>query len=1043
METAKLLDLVGPRFSNPREVAPNIFSADIVRDSQTISVHFFDFTKQFEQDDFDLRDYQSNLLSEDFYSNPGALQWNYYLHFVCSANDFQKFEQEGITSKIERDELFARKEVTTTRRLREEGLHPLGRDLETVGKPEDPANRWIEILRAADLDGVYLDSAVRTQIVERYLADNPIKEPKEESRQAGPIDDFDEFRIEELILKRYRDYPEKREYQFSPVTLIYGVNGVGKTSLLEAIEYWCCGRTKREPNLSANTYQIGVSTDIHKQVRWTSGRNAQLFRSRDLRWYGNYYLRGNRLEEGFNRFNFFNTDAAVTMAREKARDTDISKALASLVLGESANVIEEQVQQVEKIFQSRNREINSNISHLRSQIADSKKQLEDLGQKPDDALLDIVTLQDATKTAGWKGRQPTTRRDSQDTFSAQIDETLLELGELKELLDDIHAPSRIKVEKKLGEYQQLRKEIISAIEDIDNRKEQIELGKKTVREQGHSKEKLEKLQKYVADRQFSQLSGLSERLVNLKSQHANYGEALALISDLDINRYAKTDEQVGKIQRRLTQKKKTVLADERKRKREIQQFEEQRGSIAKLSEEIRSIGRELVAADPEFVECPLCGIDYELGELANRINRDVAKLEDTDLIKSSLDHLNAIARELDDQDRRLAELDKLKRAGELRLPDKDVSNLLISEVVSNLVNLDSLLSETSDQIQKDTNAALHFETLGLTEREYDEMIDWFLEQYPEESHPEFDSRQSFQSFLKEVIRKLAESRTHLSSIELSLNKVILGLQQKLKKELDDYAIDEAIGEVLDRIDNLESALELYASIGQRLTFPRDETLLQTELRGKRIYKAWNNFSDAQFDAVRIAKLREGAKTRLEDADKKLLIASKMHDRAMRAISVLTEIIEDPKEQHLSNYLKKNLEAIRSIFSKIHVPREFRSLYVQESHIVLEDLSGKRRRIEHISSGQRTALTLAIFLTLNQQANRAPHLLIFDDPVAHVDDLNILAFFDYLREIALVGERQIIFATANAKLANLFDKKFECFGESFKRCDLYRDTLTAL
>ena len=77
--------------------------------------------------------------------------------------------------------------------------------------------------------------------------------------------------------------------------------------------------------------------------------------------------------------------------------------------------------------------------------------------------------------------------------------------------------------------------------------------------------------------------------------------------------------------------------------------------------------------------------------------------------------------------------------------------------------------------------------------------------------------------------------------------------------------------------------------------------------------------------------------------------------------------------------------------------------------------------------------------MNQQAQKAPKLLIFDDPLAYVDDLNTLAFFDYLREIAIAGDRQIIFATANAKLANLFDKKFEMFGESYKRHDLLRDS----
>lgn len=33
-------------------------------------------------------------------------------------------------------------------------------------------------------------------------------------------------------------------------------------------------------------------------------------------------------------------------------------------------------------------------------------------------------------------------------------------------------------------------------------------------------------------------------------------------------------------------------------------------------------------------------------------------------------------------------------------------------------------------------------------------------------------------------------------------------------------------------------------------------------------------------------------------------------------------------------------------------------------------------------------------------------LIFDDPIAHIDDLNILSFLDSLRELVINGERQM-------------------------------------
>ena len=83
----------------------------------------------------------------------------------------------------------------------------------------------------------------------------------------------------------------------------------------------------------------------------------------------------------------------------------------------------------------------------------------------------------------------------------------------------------------------------------------------------------------------------------------------------------------------------------------------------------------------------------------------------------------------------------------------------------------------------------------------------------------------------------------------------------------------------------------------------------------------------------------------------------------------------------------------------------------------------------ISTGQRSALALSIFIALNKKLKHGPYVMIFDDPVTYTDDLNILSFLDYLRELVINENRQLFFATANQKLAGLFEKKFAFLGES--------------
>lgn len=77
----------------------------------------------------------------------------------------------------------------------------------------------------------------------------------------------------------------------------------------------------------------------------------------------------------------------------------------------------------------------------------------------------------------------------------------------------------------------------------------------------------------------------------------------------------------------------------------------------------------------------------------------------------------------------------------------------------------------------------------------------------------------------------------------------------------------------------------------------------------------------------------------------------------------------------------------------------------------------------MSTGQRTALVLSVFFQMNLTADYTPAFLLLDEPVANIDDLNILALIDFLREFVIIHHRQIIVTTANQNVAKLFRRKF--------------------
>ena len=138
-------------------------------------------------------------------------------------------------------------------------------------------------------------------------------------------------------------------------------------------------------------------------------------------------------------------------------------------------------------------------------------------------------------------------------------------------------------------------------------------------------------------------------------------------------------------------------------------------------------------------------------------------------------------------------------------------------------------------------------------------------------------------------------------------------------------------------------------------------------------------------------------------------------------------------------LDKNRAFIERIFSRIHSPAEFSGLGSKLTSLVRKS-DGTEAELSQISTGQRSAFALALFLAQNSQLKAAPPVLLIDDPIAHVDDLYALSFLDYLRDLALTAGRQIFFATANEKLAGLFERKFDFMEEDkFRRFVLERES----
>lgn len=138
-------------------------------------------------------------------------------------------------------------------------------------------------------------------------------------------------------------------------------------------------------------------------------------------------------------------------------------------------------------------------------------------------------------------------------------------------------------------------------------------------------------------------------------------------------------------------------------------------------------------------------------------------------------------------------------------------------------------------------------------------------------------------------------------------------------------------------------------------------------------------------------------------------------------------------------LRENCNAIGAIFAHIHSPNEFDLKVSTDGFQIVRRDTNEQVELKEMSTGQRSAYALSLFLAMNARLQQGPKVLLFDDPIAHVDDINILSFLDFLRELAIPKTRQMFFATASTKLAALFRHKFRFLGNrQFREIALERE-----
>jgi DNA repair exonuclease SbcCD ATPase subunit len=1039
IEPGHIEQLLRKRFMKLSVISPCLFKASETYNDRLLGLYFFDCGPAILEPGFDLDSYQDRVLSDEYYRQSGSLQWNIYLYFICEPESYKELLESGELAAIESNKVFSRKYVTTENQLARELIKPT--DLSKTGQnyPLDISSRWIEKLRSRQLDGVFMD-VPRTRVVERYMSGQPIIETEKYESIKETHRSF-LSPISQLKLVKFRRYPNRDNFEFGRCNLVVGPNGSGKTSLLEAIELWVCGRTLRN-NKDIEQAKIGILFEDGETIEWNTPATNALYRSRDLLWYGNPYPKGNQLCVGFNRFNFYNTDAGVSISDEDEQTT-IRNKIAALVLGETANKIEVRLNKILQLFTQEEVSLQKDLNLLNRQVQDSQSELNALLPSKEKEEHILERFRSHLKSLGWNGSIPLDDSDSLDSFlqeftktSAAILECVSELDwladiSLRDLKDEGEKLSDIlkRVEQansEINESDSLAKSLLRIIENLTTELQYLnEIGP------------------YIHNPDSEKLPGLHERLRQCQARLSNCTAAKDKIAEVDLSKYLSSTESIREFEQSLDEQINTVAEEVNLLKKTATELGEQRNRLSRLRAEIRSGVLEMLETLPTVTQCPVCGALYEEGKLSTLVSvteRETDPTGESTVLREILQRLSSRESHLELLMKSLGHLRSVKAAISLIAGVKEPFDIPIKEVAARLSDIDHLIEKATRELDELKTLKDRLANEGLVEEQYVGLKQRLASTSIEQTLIS-GSIQAFNRLLSQKENSLEELRTKEKKCRDTIADWLQRKENGLRAYFDTMLPGDMEAELRKRSlileqqkIKLEEHIEKFENGDQKPLNSLKSVIGEIEAAHERYVKSKKQLEES-------TSLRKRNETKINEASETIERTLERKSRADIAIKTIEDILlNDSKEQSLADFLGVNTTEIGEAFRLIHSPREFSQIEfdAKDKGILLSrEPSGEKAQITRISSGQRTALALSMFLTLNRKLKNGPPFLIFDDPVAHVDDLNVLSFLDYLREVVLNLDRQVFFATANDKVAYLFKKKFDFLGPELRVYDLSR------
>jgi exonuclease SbcC len=1015
---------VNARFSDSQTVEEGVIRFVRRLNDRPFAVCYLALNPEFPDDEDELTKYQDRVVGGLYFEGTKSLQWSNYLYFITSAQRLGSQKIQRAKEIIENNRSYARKFVVSDQEI-DQILSP------PVATPEGKSARpnvislWTQELVAQGLDkAIFSDEGMPSRLA---MIESTVPSTATAKLPTPPPQSPPPAFLKRLQLVKYRPYPLNRDFEFGTMNLVFGPNATGKTSLLEAIELLYCGRNQRNGDKPAN-YEIVARYGDGKTEKATQARILKVFRDRNLAWYGQPEVLTNYLYQSFSKFNFLDTDAAVRIAESTEEiDQDLSK----LLIGPEASRIWDNIGRVHEGLESRLRDQMRLEKQLDDELAELAKRLAAIAGLKSESDSIEAKLKEMIQRLRWLPDVEAYDEKASGRIVSALAE-LTAVAEQASSLGWIKSPiSRSSLARYTADSADVVQKATSTIGELESALKKQRLLEESIKRQNEVVTLYTQMRLLIEAQVPSRVAERTqcEKLVATNTSLL-VGFDLTAFNDSGITA-AGTKETLPEKHAEIAQAKTAAQSALQKTRNEYSRFSKLRERSLSLAQELREIAARIIEDSSKVDECPLCHTAFTKGTLAQHMHHGV----DRDVEKAG----QAILKRLRDEEAALNRLVAVEAvyAWFVKFCERAAlaKNVTVTKAVAKL-----------NEIREELNVST--KRLSVLEREIATLQRRGL------SEERLRAMQLRLAALKKTVSPLTLEAVDAAA--RTTNAEIVGLTRSLQMELKACrdrsaplqnmlsAEDQSIEELKAALSRLRERIAITANIEARLNDLTEEfpwgnraTLADLVVSANALSTVASNLRKSLGQERQDRKVHSDLEKRRKQLDSQLKQHRARLKRLQRAFDTLSKLKKNHSLQDEMNAaLLQNRRSIETIFSQIHAPVEFSGLS-DKFPLLRRKNNDEDAKLTEISTGQRAAYALSIFLAQNSQLTTAPPVMLIDDPIAHVDDLNALSFLDYLREVAVRGKRQIFFATANDKLATLIERKFDFLGGDFKKIALNR------